>query len=55
MGDFPHFGIKKKYFVEIIGIINRGNPVIFTLNLRRLNKKRLPFRITSINNHIYYS
>jgi hypothetical protein len=43
MGDFPHFGIKEIFFVEIIGIINRGNPVIFIMNLRRLKYKKASF------------
>jgi len=43
MGVFPHFGIKKFFFVGLIRKINRGNPVIFTLNIRRLINKKATF------------
>jgi len=41
MGVFPHTIIKFVLFVRLIREINRGNPVIYTLNLIRLINKKV--------------
>lgn len=40
VGVFPHKKINIFLFEELFEIINRGNPVIFKLDLRRLKNNK---------------